>query len=628
MSGLVGLWHLDGQPADQHVVSALAATLAHRGRDGFGIWCDGSACLACHLLRATPESAAEYQPATDSEGDVLLFDGRLDNRDEILAALNADPPAHNAPDTALVLAAWREWGQHFLAKLQGDFALALFDARAQRLVLARDPVGCRPLYYWSDGRTVIFASEIKAIASHPDVVTKPNADLLADFLLLERLPYDDEGETFFDGIHAVRPGHWRRIAPHHTRSGQFWDFDPLAQIRCRTYATYAERLRELLTQAVKRRLRSISPVAVAVSGGLDSSIVLCIADDLRRRGEVDVALAPLSYTCRDDSAREENQHLDLLESDGRLHIRRIAIGEPGTSEQLAHAAWHSEWPRLDDGWFAQQPMLAAANALGAKVLLTGLWSDQLLFATGYLSDLCRTLQWRKVARHLREYPRWFPDAAETYFLRRFRRELPLNLMPDAIRRWLGPLRGAIATPPRALPFVTREWAARVRRRRRRIKRPKCASAHARNIYQTVRAKAHRLQLEADDKSAARYAIESVSPFLDRDVIAFLMSIPGDVQTRDGVPRALLRDAMRGLVPESILRRRWRRDDGMSAARRRERQQTYLSPATRVQLCAALGFATDAREVGDDALEFIGLEIWSRVFFSGKLSPPQPGLNSL
>ncbi|HWF83635.1 MAG TPA: asparagine synthetase B, partial [Vicinamibacterales bacterium] len=519
MSGLVGLWHLDGRPADQRIVASLASVIAHRGGDHSGIWSDGPASFACQLQRVAPQSATECQPITDSLGHVLLFDGRLDNREELLAAMttrNAKALAERSsssakalaerdpPDSALVLAAWREWGRDFLARLKGDFALALFDSRAQRLLLARDPVGCRPLYYWTDGKTIVFASEIKAIAAHPDVRTTPNDDLLADFFLLDRLPYDDEGETFFRGIHAVRPGHWLRVAPHHTTSGQFWDFDPLAQVRYASYADYTERFRELLIQAVKRRLRSAHPVAVATSGGLDSSIVLCIADDLCRSGDADVSLLPLSYTPREKSHREENEFIQLLESTRQLHVRRIEIGEPCNPEQLAHAAWHSESPQFDDAWCAERPMLAAAHALGAKVLLTGLWSDQFLFVTGYLTDLVRALSWRQVAKHLQEYPRWFVDADPAYFRARFRRDLLLGLTPNALRAWLRPFRTAVASS-RAFPFVTRAWEARVRRQRPRFGRPRFASAHARNLYQAVRAQSHRLEIERDAKLAASYA---------------------------------------------------------------------------------------------------------------------------
>jgi hypothetical protein len=248
MSGLAGVWNLDGKPADRADVAALASTMAHRGPDGCGIWSAGAVGLACQLLRVTPESATERQPAMDSRATVLIFDGRLDNRTELLELIAPAEVSADDPDSTIVLAAWRTWGDRFLSRLHGDFALALFDPRTQTLILARDAVGGRPLYYWTNGRRFVFASEVKAILAHPDVPRTPNEDLLADFALLERLPYDDEAATFFQGIHAVRPGHGIRVTPERISSELFWDFDPRIQVRYATYGDYAARLRELLIQ--------------------------------------------------------------------------------------------------------------------------------------------------------------------------------------------------------------------------------------------------------------------------------------------------------------------------------------------------------------------------------------------
>jgi asparagine synthase (glutamine-hydrolysing) len=621
MSGLAGVWNLDGKPVDRADVAALASAIAHRGPDGCGIWVAGAAGLACQLLRVTPESATEHQPAIDSRAMVLTFDGRLDNRTELLALIAPAVVSADDPDSTIVLAAWRMWGNSFLSRLQGDFALALFDPRAQTLILARDAVGCRPLYYWANGRRFVFASEVKAILAHPEVPRKPNEDLLADFALLERLPYDDEAATFFQGIHAVRPGHAIRITPERISSESFWDFNPRMQVRYATYDDYTADLRERLIQAVKRRLRSRHPIAVSVSGGLDSSIVLCIADDLRRAGASAASLLPVSYTPQEDPTTEENRFIELLESTRSLHVHRLPAGEPGDTAQLTHAAWLSEWPRFDDEWFVQRPMLELARAHGARTILTGHWSDQILFVTGYLSDLFRRLAWRRVAAHLNEYASWFVDADPGYFTSRFRRELSLNLTPHSVRAALRPWHSAIARR-RVDPLASHALASRLTRCRPRMNRPKSATAHARDLYQAIRGTSHRLQFEADAKLAASCSLESVTPFLDRDVISYLMSIPGDMQNRDGVPRALLRDAMRGIVPDAILRRRWRTEGLSAPAFRRDRMQAYLSTAMPLHASHALGLLSEAPPVDANSVAFIGLECWSRAFFSDTLTPPQ------
>jgi asparagine synthase (glutamine-hydrolysing) len=620
MSGLAGLWNLDGRTAEHDGAAALAHPLSHRGTDQRGIWADGPLALACQLLRAAPEAARDCQPAVDGLSNVLLYDGRLDNRAELSSALQGEA-ARDAPDAELILAAWRAWNRGAFARLLGDFALALFDARRQTLILVRDPVGCRPLYYWSDGRSFVFASEIKGILAHPSVSTTPNADLLADLFLLERPPYEDDGETPFEGVMAVLPGHRLIVSREGIRSERFWDFDPASELRYRSHEDYVEHLRALMRQAVARRVRSAHPVAVAASGGLDSSVVLSLADEIsRRRAPPSGApLLPLCCSTSDDPMTEENRFIRLLESERNLRVVRLPLGKPGDADALRRIAWRSELPLFDDGWIALGPVLESAATAGARVLLTGLWSDRLFFSTSYLVDLFRRGAWRQVASHLEEYQRWFVDANPKYFRARFREDLIRYLTPEAVRSMLRPLRTAFSISREAAAHAEHTLAARARRRRSGKPHPGFASAHARAIYQTVRARSSRLQLEADEKIAAAHGLELATPFLDRDLLAFLMSIPGDVQTPDGVPRGLLRDAMRGTVPGAILERRWRAENIELG---RSRAQAYLAMQTPLHACADLGFLSRPARASDRLLPFIGLEFWSREFFSGTLETRQ------
>jgi asparagine synthase (glutamine-hydrolysing) len=615
MSGFAGVWNIDGRPPDRELIAALESKVAHRGERNAHLWCvDGFGCAA-RVRRVGARSLDERQPLTDPEGNALVFDGRLDNRDDLLRQLRGTRLTSDSPDAALVFEAFREWGDACLERLAGDFALATFRAEERRLVLARDPVGCRPLYYWFDGKACVFASEIKAILAHPDVRAEPNHDLLADFVLRDHLPYEDEGETFFRGVHAVLPGYQLSLSSRGVVSRQFWDFNPQLQTRYRSYSDYAARLRELLIQAVQRRLRTSAPAVIAVSGGLDSSVVLCLADDLRKSGAITAPLVPVSYTGEHDRHSDEQQALHTLESTRQLRIERVSLA-PVDRELLTPVAWHSEWPRVDDGWCARRPLFVRARRIGARTIVTGHWSDQLLFATGYLTDLCTRFAWRRIGDHLRAYTEWFVDADPAYFRSRFRRELLLNLTPHewrmVFRRFL-----KSRSPEWSRGLASPTLAARLDRPRVRIRRPRCASAHARDIYQFVRAKSHRLQFEADEKLAASWGLDSVTPFLDRDLIAYLMSIPGDVQNHNGVPRALLRDAMRGIVAESILERRWR-DEGsaLSAAR----ATAYVSPPIALDAASRLGLVQDARPVERASLELLGLEFWSQAFFSDRLAP--------
>src|SRR5262249_18316560 len=157
----------------------------------------------------------------------LVFDGRLDNREELLSALKDAPEIEqNCPDPTLVLAAYIAFGERFAERLNGDFALGLFDPRRQQLWLARDAVGIRTLYYYRSGATFLFASEIKALLAHPGVSTRPNDDVLADYIF-QGLPGPDErGETFFEGIFSLPPAFLGVLTPKGFMTRRYWDFRP------------------------------------------------------------------------------------------------------------------------------------------------------------------------------------------------------------------------------------------------------------------------------------------------------------------------------------------------------------------------------------------------------------------
>jgi len=259
----------------------MSATMAHRGPDGEEKWIEGPVGLACQMFRVTPESEKETQPLVDSTGAVLVFDGRLDNRDELLTSLKDSYQVSSAsPDAALVLASYEVFGDKFPERLLGDFALGLFDPHRQQVVLARDAIGIRPLYYHRVRNTFLFASEIKAILAHPDVSPRPNDNTLADFFLAN---VRDPEMTFFEGISSLPPGHMALLTPQVFTKRRYWDFDPASQVRLSSFDEYAGAFRHLFEQAVRRRLRSAHPVAVSVSGGLDSSSILCVAETFARR---------------------------------------------------------------------------------------------------------------------------------------------------------------------------------------------------------------------------------------------------------------------------------------------------------------------------------------------------------
>ncbi|MBI4382317.1 MAG: hypothetical protein HY574_14160 [candidate division NC10 bacterium] len=640
MSGIVGIWNLDGRPVEEGVLTGMSATLAHRGPDGEGLWMQGSAGLACRLLRVTPEATTETQPLVHVSGAVLVFDGRLDNREELLASLTASPSiSPESPDPGLVLAAYEAFGERFPERLNGDFALGLLDPTRRRLLLARDALGIRPLYYSRICDTFLFASEIKALLAHPRVSPRPNDDVLAALLARVTAP-DDQGLTFFEGVSSLPPAYMAILTPEGFVTRRYWDFDPTQRTRLRTFQEYAEAFRHYFEQAVRRRLRSAYPVAVSVSGGLDSSAIFCLAETLRRGApEHYPPLLGISYTSNDGSPSDENAFIIEIERAYGVAIERVPMSV-GFLDSSRETVRHVEVPFLDEQGNTTQTFLKTTRSLGARVLLTGHWGDQMLFDQAYLIDLFRRLAWGRAWAHLKEFGRWNTDVDPEYFRRRFFLDLVKYHVPDVLIPLLRRLQSHTATDRPDRPWYTEAFRNRIRRcasKQTPIGGP-FATTHARSLYQEARSRHYVLWMEWNNKVGSMHRLEMAFPFLDRDLLSFLVGIPGEVQTWNGIPKALLRETMRGILPDAIVRRTSKGDFTQVVNEAMEQGYPQLVHSLRSDgMAIRLGYVKGEvireelarlkdRIRGPDCSvtwslsDLLGLELWLQVFFGDKATP--------
>jgi asparagine synthase (glutamine-hydrolysing) len=632
MSGIVGLWNVDGQPADGAVLTRMAATLRHRAIDGEDVRIDEAIGIAHQHAWTTDEEVGERQPLTTATSVTLALDGRLDNRDDLLAAL--DLPM-GVTDAACALAAYERWDEAFVERLEGEFAVAVADPRHQRLLLARDALGIRPLYYVRTPRLVAFASEIKALLAHPDVPVSPDDEGLADYLMLGARPLDRQDITCFAGVSAVIPSHVVNITPDRLTTRRYWDFDVSRPLRLGSVGEYVEAFGERFREAVRRRARGSRPIAVSTSGGLDSSSVFCEAETLRRAGRITASrIVGVSYVGVEGGDADEREYLLAIEREYGVAIDRFPA-EPlkglvcGADDQVRAV----EAPFIEYMWGITCELHRRASASGARVLLTGTWGDQLLFSTAYLVDLFRRCRWRAIVRHTREYQRFFGPAEVRAMRRRLLFEAGRHYTPRPFRAPLKWIRRRLRGEHRQ-----KSWYARAFRNRalRFADRPALIgqgfhSAHAASIYLEARSKYHVQCMEWNNKIAARNGLDISFPFLDRDLVAFLIAVPGEIQNQNGVPRALIREAMRGVLPEAVRARRWKADfsgivnDGVA-----QDFQTITQTLSADPIAVRRGYLDGSRLASElphagaalagptcttawDVADLYGLEIWLRVF---------------
>ena len=553
MSGIVALFHLDGQPAELATLERMVRPISHRAVDGRKSWLDGPRGLAHLHLQSTPTSCNEVQPPGCPQELAISFDGRLDNRDELIST-HPTFDLQNRSDAACALAAYREFGDSFARHLKGDFGIAIFDCAQQKLLLSRDIMGIRPLYYCQTEKTFVAASEIKSILAYPGFQSRPDDDALAD-LLLGGDPYEMERTCFF-GISRVLQGHTVVVTRDKIRSFRHWDFDTSRQIRCTSIEEYAERLRFLFAQAVQRRLRSSHPVAVMVSGGLDSSAILCQAEVLKRAGASVVPCIGVSMTFPENTDADEKQYLDEIEARYGVSIQKLAFSSLRFVDN-EKAMWNSELPQLE--WAARSELHRLANRSDCRVVLDGYYGDQMLANAAYFVDLARNFRWLQLRRDLGEWRLWMAEVDPTVMKQELRWILSRGLIPYRFVRATRRLMGSTQARQPA-------WYARAFRERafRRYVISSCSSRrflsyYAKTCYEFLVARTRLNFVESSNKTAAVEAIDKAYPFMDTDLIEFLLAVPGHVVNWKGIPKGLFREAMKDVLPEAIRLRNWKSD---------------------------------------------------------------------
>ena len=225
MSGIIGIYCLDGRPIDPMVLERMGESIAHRGQDGAGMWNSGPVGLGHRMRWTTPESLHEQLPLVNKTGNLILTaDARIDNRDELIAALDlTGHPGREMSDSALILSAYEQWGECCPEKLLGDFAFAIWDGRKRRLFLARDHFGVKPFYYYRSDRLFVFASEIKALFNIPEVPRQLNEARVSHYLTPMM---EDKTVTFYREIFRLPAHHTMTVSREGAKVRPYWALGP------------------------------------------------------------------------------------------------------------------------------------------------------------------------------------------------------------------------------------------------------------------------------------------------------------------------------------------------------------------------------------------------------------------
>ena len=545
MSGILALWNVDGQPIDHRLPRRLTEVIAHRGPDGAGLWIQGAVALGHQMLRTTRESLQEKQPASDETGALCLtLDGRVDNRTELRSALESTGLLFRTDtDAELILRAYTCWGEDCPKHIIGDFAFVIWDGRNRRLFCARDHIGAKPLYYYADRHRFLCGSELRQLLEHPAVPREPNEGMVGEYLACS---ITSQEETLYRGIFRLPPAHSLTVSPDGFQKKQYWTLDPAQEISHPTDEAYAEHFSHLFREAVRCRLRSHGPIGAELSGGLDSSSVVGMAQSLlRERTAPDYGFETFSLVFPGLDC-DESRYIDEVRRLWDITSSSVPPGNPHENS-MQQIQQHMDFPDYPN-YSMFDPLLAAARAKGMRVALTGLGGDDWL-GGGFppYADLLCEGQWLPLLREIRQ------DVGDLGFYSIFKQTVA-PLLPRRIHHaytWAFKRNGVPS-------WIDAGFARRVNLAERLRAKPgeqPFNSYVQQDRFLLYKSGEQVHSNEMAERASSRFGIESRHPFNDRRLMEFAIALPQEQRRRGAHQKFILRQAMQGLLPETVRQRR-------------------------------------------------------------------------
>lgn len=543
MSGIAGVYHLDGRFVEASTMETMAKSLAHRGPDGSGVWIDGTIGFAHTMLWTTPESLTEKQPFLNRSGAlVITADARIDNREELLRTLDLNG-GEAVSDSELILFAYAKWGENCPKKLVGDFAFAIWDKRERTLFAARDRIGIKPFYYHhKDCRELVFASEISPIFEVAGLEKRPDREAIQEYLETSDLTHE---RTLFSGVCRLPPLSTMLVRQGRITTRKYWEPSPGYDKLKPDLDAHAEQFRELLTTAVKAQIRSAYPVGCLLSGGLDSSSILCLASRLvtDRR-----ALSAFSMVFDKLPCDERDFITDAIQFAGVEWTPHVVDNKELDGWKVLEDCFarQSDWPVQDlPASETLWPLTNTANERGIRVILTGTGGDQIAQGSVfYLADLLSSLRLGALFRELAHY--------------RFSRSVLRNwmlapLLPEGIASLWRRLRNLRREPGNLQGILSSGGGLR-----NPYRLSKRAFAGVADWQEACWIADPILSLYLDgwwDPLGAHSQIEFRHPFFDVRLIEFMRALPAEEKCCRGKSKIVLRKAMERVLPASICERR-------------------------------------------------------------------------
>lgn len=617
MSIQAGIVYFDGRPIDRGVLLKMSDSLSEFGQDGESLYVQDSLGMLYRPFHTTAESKVERQPLLSPAGEAITWDGRLDNGDELLDHFACKLESYPT-DVATVALAFERLGTSCFARLNGDWALSIWRPLQKELILARDYVGVRSLFYLQFPRGVAWCTHLAPLCQCARRLTICE-EYIAGYLAF----YPDGGLTPYREIKSVPPAHFIVVSNGNISVHSYWSLDPGRKTCHGSDREYEEHFRQLFRQAVRRRLRTESPIIAGLSGGYDSTSIVFMADKIAAEEVGTPRVDTFSYY--DLHEPDDDDFVHVLKAEEKRGRTGFHCEMSGSGDSLSFG--YVEFAPAPGFGLREEikPRLASiVKQHSYRVGLSGLGGDELngqpLDVRILVADLLMHLQPIVAARQL-----------VTWSL--LTRIPLLHLLAGSILELL-PLLLRVTFSKRAKvnPWVQKEFARQQRMSALLLEdvRGGYLRPAQRDALQTVATLARLIT------HAPRSVVEQRYPYLDRDLVEFLTSIPLTQLLRPGERRSLMRRALSDLLPAETLGRRTKAAAARCYSLALQKHWTQVSQLFENPLVSEFGFvdahlirqSLDTMKNGHVPADFtrllkaLSLEMWLRhVCDCGVLSHP-------
>jgi len=557
---MCGISGMVGPDADRATAQRMSDSLAHRGPDGEGFYTDAGVVLGHRRLKIIDLVTGD-QPLSNEDGTVwVVYNGEIYNFRELRRELEGQGHQFRTrSDTEVLVHLYEQHGEHFLPRLDGIFAFALWDSRRRRLLLARDYFGVKPLHYHFDGRTLRFGSEIKAILEDTVVPRQVDFQALHYFLNVRFIPGE---RTLFAGIRRLLPAHYLVFEDGAVRTQRYFELQPEGGPR-RGESYYIDGIQHHLREAVRKQLVSDVPLGVYLSGGLDSSSIVAFMSQLVAEPVKTFCLGFNEPTDELDDARVIAHHFKTEHHEMSLDADPL--------RRYPEVIWHAEEPKENilQGYllaqFARQHVTVVQGGLGGDELFAGYTNNLFVYPAQPLHRLVPPAVARHVLQPLSRLLFHAQNATGALRLDEYRRGVQMLLALGDPERYYLILRNTWDFDAGAFANL---YGPALRDQHLALTHTEFddyftanggVSASRGVLEQALWAEFHTKMIDDllvnEDRTSMAHGLEVRVPLLDRDLVRFAMGIPVDLKIKRGETKYIFRKAMSGLLPEHALRKK-------------------------------------------------------------------------